>query len=158
MRTIHWLYLLTIVMFVASVGLFVAGAGTSARIAQDAAPVASIKQIMNGIVLPASTAVFSSVASIETSKGIEERAPRTEQEWAAVGSSAASLVEAGNLLMMGSRLKDKGDWIRMTRALMDASVVALKATEAKDADALLQSGEAIDVSCDTCHQKYQKPE
>ena len=44
----------------------------------------------------------------------------------------------------------------MSRALVDAAVVALKAVEAKDKDALLASGDAINTSCDSCHLKYQR--
>jgi cytochrome c556 len=45
----------------------------------------------------------------------------------------------------------------MTRAMMDAAAISLKATEARDVEALLNSGEAVNASCDTCHMKYQTP-
>jgi hypothetical protein len=155
MQTIHWLYLVTVLLFVASVGLFIKGTAADARIAQQTTVVADVKQIMNGIVVPASTVVFGSVASITTVAGTEERQPRTEAEWEQVGANAAALIEAGNLLLMGSRVRDRDEWITMTRALMDASAVALAATEARDVEKLLDSGGAIDEACDSCHAKYQ---
>jgi len=154
MRTIHWLYLVTVLLFVASVGLFVMGASADARIAQEAAAVATVKQVMDGIVTPAAGKVFESVATIVTVEGTEDRQPRTEAEWSLVGANAAALIEAGNLLMMGDRLKDKDEWMTMTRAMMDAAIVSMKATEARDPEALLNSGEALNESCDTCHVKY----
>ena len=154
MRTIHWLYLVTVLLFVASVGLFVMGASADARIAQEAAAVATVRQVMDGIVAPAAGKVFESVATIVTFEGTEDRQPRTEAEWSLVGANAAALIEAGNLLMMGDRLKDKDEWMTMTRAMMDAAIVSMKATEARDAEALLNSGEALNESCDTCHVKY----
>ena len=154
MRTIHWLYLVTVLLFVASVGLFVMGASADARIAQEAAAVATVKQVMDGIVTPAAGKVFESVATIVTVEGTEDRQPRTEAEWSLVGANAAALIEAGNLLMMGDRLKDKDEWMAMTRAMMDAAIVSMKATEARDPEALLNSGEALNESCDTCHVKY----
>jgi hypothetical protein len=157
MRTIHWLYLITVLLFVASVGLFVAGASANARIMREASEVATVKQVMDGIVMPSAQVVFDSVGTIFTAEGVEERQPRTETEWAAVGASAAALVESGNLLLMGSRVKDKGEWITMTRAMMDAAAVALKATETRDVEGLFASGEAVNVACDACHQKYQIP-
>jgi cytochrome c2 len=51
---------------------------------------------------------------------------------------------------------DTGDWTKISRALIDAGTVALKAIEAKNAEALLASGEAINESCDNCHEKYQR--
>ena len=55
---------------------------------------------MNGIVRPAARVVFASVGTIISADGVEEREPRTDEEWAAVGNSAAALVESANLLMM----------------------------------------------------------
>jgi hypothetical protein len=155
LRPVHWLYLVTVLLFVASVGLFIAGTSASARIAGEAREVATITQVMEGIVAPSATVIFDSVATIYTAEGVEERQPRTETEWAAVGTAAASLVESGNLLMMGSRMKDKDEWIVRTRAMMDAAAVALKATQSRDVEALFASGESINQSCDSCHVKYQ---
>jgi hypothetical protein len=155
MRTIHWLYLVTVVLFVASIGLFIAGAGANARIAADVTEVATVRQLMDGIVMPAAAVVFESVATIVTKEGTEEHQPRTEGEWALVGASAAALVESGNLMMIGSRVRDDDDWITMTRAMMDAAGVALKATQARDVEGLFASGEAINEACDACHMKYE---
>jgi hypothetical protein len=119
-------------------------------------PVASVKQIMNGIVRPASTTVFESVSTTYTEAGVEERAPRNDQEWADVGNSAAALIESGNLLLMEGRAVDRGDWVKMSQAMIDAATVALRATDAKSTEGLLESGEAINESCDSCHQKYQR--
>ena len=58
--------------------------------------------------------------------------------------------------MLGDRAIDKGDWMTMSRALMDASRVALKAVEARNVEALFGSGETINATCDSCHQRYQR--
>jgi hypothetical protein len=155
MRTIHWLYLVVVVLFAASVVLFVRSGGATRRLADETRPVATVKQIMNAIVMPAAAVVFGSVAVIADTKGIDERQPRTEAEWALVGANAAALIEAGNLLMIGDRRRDNGQWITRSRAMMDAAGIALRAAEARDADALFNSGEAINLACDMCHTRYQ---
>ena len=154
MRTIHWLYLVTVLLFVASLSLFIMGASAGGGIAEGAAEVATVKQVMDAIVAPAAERVFDSVATIVTVEGTEERQPRTGDEWALVGANAAAIVESGNLLLMESRLTDEDEWVTMTRAMMDAAMISLKATEARDPEALLNSGEALNESCDTCHMKY----
>jgi hypothetical protein len=111
---------------------------------------------MKGIVAPAATVVFNSVSTTVSFKGIEERAPHSDEEWEVVGNSAAALVESGNLLLMGSRAVDKGDWVKMSQALIDAGKVALKATQEKSAEGVLGAGEAVNMSCDNCHRKYQR--
>ena len=52
-----------------------------------------------------------------------------------MGNSAAALIESGNLLMLGDRAIDQGDWVTMSRAMMSAGQDVLKAVEAKDKDA-----------------------
>ena len=44
--------------------------------------------------MPAAANVFGSVAVISTAKGVEDRQPRTETEWAFVAANAAALIEA----------------------------------------------------------------
>jgi hypothetical protein len=89
MRTIYWLFVLSVALFVAGIGFVIAGARVMPRGAPAAAapagppivPVASIKQIMNGIVDPASMVVYNAVSSKVTTKGTEDIAPRNDDEW-----------------------------------------------------------------------------
>jgi hypothetical protein len=161
MRTIHWLFVLSVALFIAGIGFVIAGARTLQRGAAppegpQIVPVASIKQIMNGIVGPAAGVVYGAVGATVSAAGIEEIAPENDEEWAAVGNSAAALVEAGNLLMMPGRAVDNGDWITMTQAMIDGARLALKAAADKDPDGVLGAGEPINNACDNCHGKYQR--
>jgi hypothetical protein len=160
MRMIHWFFIVSAALFLSGIGFVVAGARTTKQAAPVEAaaivPVASIKQIMIGIVAPAATVVFDSVGTIVSAAGVDERAPKNDEEWAAVGSSAAALVESGNLLVMGDRAVDRGDWVKMSKALADAGMMAVKAAEAKNKDGILEAGSIINTTCDTCHQRYQR--
>ena len=134
MRIVHWLCLVSVSLFVSGVGFIVAGART-ARQAQGATgtaaatltPVATVKQIMKGIVDPAATIVFNAVSTTVSLTGTEEKAPETYEEWETVGTSAAALIESGNLLMIGSRTVDTDDWVKMSRAMIDSGTLALRA-------------------------------
>src|SRR5918992_1471373 len=66
-------------------------------------PTATIKDIMTSIIDPEADVLWNSVATIVSMKGTEERAPRTDEEWAAVRRSAVQLVEATNLLRVPGR-------------------------------------------------------
>lgn len=160
MRTVHWLFVVSAALFVSGIGFLVVSARTAQRPAAVVQapvmkPVASVRQIMQGIVGPAAKVVFESVSTTVSFEGVEEKAPKTEAEWEAVGNSAAALVESANLMMVGNRAID-ADWTKISQALADAGVVALKAIEAKNAEALLASGEAINESCNACHRKYSR--
>ena len=157
MRAVHWLFVVSVALFVSGIGFVIAGARTTQQappVQRSVTPVASILQIMNGITAPAATAVFASVGTVISFEEVVETAPKTDAEWQAVGDSAAALLESGNLLMLGDRAVDTGDWVAISQAMIEAAKVALEAVEAKDTEALLLSGEAINASCDDCHQRY----
>ena len=161
MKTVHWLFLIGVILFISGIGFIVAGARTSRRAALPVSapattPVASVKQIMNGIVGPAAAVVYKAVGSTETAKGVEEWAPKSDAEWEAVGNSAAALVESGNLLLMGSRVVDQQDWVKLSRMMIDGGRQALTAVEKRDAAGVMASGEPINSSCDACHEKYER--
>ncbi|HVG55012.1 MAG TPA: hypothetical protein VM846_11315 [Vicinamibacterales bacterium] len=161
MRLIHWLYIISAALFIGGIAFIIAGARTAQAAAPAEAPpvitpVASVKQIMDGIVAPAATAVFDSVGTIVDATGIHEKQPSTDAEWAAVGASAAALVESANLLVVGDRAIDRQDWVTMSKALADSGMLVLKATQAKDPMGILEAGETLNASCDSCHQRYQR--
>ena len=161
MRSAQWLFVVGALLFVFGIG-FVVVAARSVRVAPAAesravqTPVASVKQIMAGIVGPGAATVFESVSTTVTEKGIEEKAPGTDVEWAQVGNSAAAIAEAGNLLMMEGRAVDRGDWMKMSQAMIEAARETLKAVAAKDAEGILAAGEPLNTSCDSCHSRYQR--
>jgi hypothetical protein len=146
-------------------------------------PIATIKDIMDSIVDPSADALWQSVATVSSAKGIEDRQPRTDEEWAHVRRDAIRLVEATNLLVVEGRHvarpgekaentgvelepekieklinDDRQAFIELAHGLQDASLPALKAIDAKDADALLAAGAGIDRACESCHLKYWYPD
>ena len=161
MRTVHWLFGVSVALFISGIG-FIIASGRTAQVeaaappAPSLPPVASVKQIMAGIVTPAAYVVFDSVSTIVDAKGVQENQPRTDEEWARVGANAAALIESANMLLIGNRAVDQGDWVKMAKAMADAGQIALKAAEAKSPEGILEAGETINQSCDNCHQKYQR--
>ena len=119
-------------------------------------PVASVKQLMEATIHPSAEVLFDAVGTIVSLSGVQEIAPKNDEEWATVRHSAMTLAESGNLLMMGTRARDKGDWMKMSQALVDVGVVALKAAEAKNPDALFEAAGQIYEVCQQCHGRYWK--
>lgn len=119
-------------------------------------PMASIKQLMEATIVPSSEVLFDAVGTIVSSDGVEEIAPKSDEEWATVRHNALTLAESGNLLMIGDRARDKGEWIRMSRALVDVGMAALKAAEAKNPEALFEAGGQVYEVCQQCHNRYWK--
>jgi hypothetical protein len=162
MRTVQWLFVVGALLFITGIGFVIAGAreARSAAPAVDAAPaitpVATIKQIMDGITGPAANTVYNSVGTIVSVEGIKETAPQNDEEWEALAATAASLAESGNLMLTPGRAIDNGDWVKMTHDFIEKSIVTLKAAEQKSTEAILSAGSDLNQTCDTCHEKYQR--
>jgi hypothetical protein len=154
LRTIYGLLLVSALMFVGGVSFIVLAARDVGK-APSATPVASVKQLMQGMITPASAAVYNSVSTTVTEKGTEEVFPRNDREWEIVGSHALVLIEAANLLKVDGRAKDSDTWMRMSDAMATAARQSYQAIEKKDAEALLASGEMLNNSCDACHRRYE---
>jgi hypothetical protein len=160
LRSIHWLFVIGILLFVTGIAFVIVGARASRQAVTVelpiTAPVASIKQIMNGIVAPHTDVIFNAVTTTVSASGVEEVAPETDEEWQGVGNSAAAIIESGNLLMMNGRAIDNDDWLKMTRAMMDAAQMAFNAAVKKSSADLFAMGPDLNDSCDACHKKYQR--
>jgi hypothetical protein len=82
--------------------------------------------------------------------------PKNDKEWAAVGDSAAAIVESGNLLLVGDRFIDQREWLSYTQRFIAAGKAALAAANEKKPDGILAAGGDLDETCDACHEKYQR--
>jgi hypothetical protein len=117
-------------------------------------PVASVKDLMNWIIDPNADALWGSVGTVISEDGHEEFHPISDEQWAALRNSAAIVAESGNLLMMKGRAIEEDEWMKASRGLIDAAMLVVQATEAKDKDALFDAGGTLYEACTACHSKY----
>jgi hypothetical protein len=177
MRAFDWLFLVGVSLLVAA-----ACSRPSTQRESPFRPTSTIKDLMDSMVDPSADLLWDSVATIVSASGTEEKAPRTDEDWAKVRHSAITLVEATNLLLMDGRRvarpgekaenpkvelgpeeiemvigQDRQAFINLAHALNDAGMAALKGIDAKDVKGLFEAGEAIDTACENCHLKYWYP-
>jgi hypothetical protein len=117
-------------------------------------PVASVKDLMNWVIDPNADAIWGSVGTVISEDGREDFHPISDEQWAALRNSAAIVAESGNLLMMKGRAIEEEEWMKTSRGLIDAAMLVLQATEAKDKDALFDAGGTLYEACTACHSKY----
>src|SRR2546422_3929524 len=108
MRAFAWLFPVGVLLFVASIAaqsptVKPAPPRPNRIVAPPFTPMASVKDIMDGVVDPQSDVIFEAVATILTKAGTEERAPRTDAEWEGVRTGALLLIEGAHLLMVRGR-------------------------------------------------------
>ena len=164
MKTVNWLFAISAALFISGIAFIIAGErtarastpATAAAAAPDAAPVATVKQIMVGITNPAAYVIYEAVGTKTTSQGVEEIAPKNDEEWQKVESAGAAVVESGNLMLTGNRLLDNGDWVKMTHEMMEQGKKAMAAAQAKDKDKIVEAGGELNATCDNCHARYSR--
>jgi cytochrome c' len=117
-----------------------------ARAVAGVRTIATVKQVMHAIVIPASDALFKAAGD----------PPKDEAGWSAAQLQALAVAEGGNLLMIGNRPMDRAEWMAMSRAMVDAAGQAASAAEKKNGDALSAAGDKVYETCEACHTKYQK--
>ena len=170
--------------FAAGVFLTLAITGCSKQKSEpDYKATSTVREVMESMIVPSSDFLFNAVSSSVTPKGVEEKSPKTDEEWADVRHNAITLMEASDLIVLAGRhvaapgqkainppvqlspdeiealiAKDRSSWVRMTHNLHDSILPALKAIDARDPMALSDSTIAIDMACESCHLKFWYPD
>ena len=114
----------------------------------------ALKQVMEWVIDPAADVIWDSVKSVITEKGTQEIAPQTDADWNKVRDAAATLIEAGNVLMIDGRARDDKAWMAAARRLSEAAGQALKAAQTKNTATLFDEGGNIYKACSACHAQY----
>jgi hypothetical protein len=162
MQTSQWTLLIASLMFIFSLWFVLssaqqmAPAATPAAAAPAAEPIATVRELMTGLIGPASTTVYKSVSIIVDKDGEKEFFPQNPEEWDAVVGAAAAVAESGALLKIAGRpgAVDADPWRKYSQDMIDASLISKRAAEARDKEGLLASGEALNASCNGCHLAY----
>lgn len=147
MRTIH--------------GLMLAGALLITGCAAEEEPAGppidmrhTTRDLMAGMIDASADALWDAVGTIWDENGENYWEPETDEEWLAVTGAAMTLIESGNLLMLGNRARDTDQWYAYSQDMIDAAAVALEAAQARDADRIFDSGEVVYNACNNCHNIY----
>lgn len=186
MKTLLWLVPVTVLLLAGSIGAHPAQQSAvrprAAAPPSSFKPVATVKDVMDYFVIPSSDELFGAVGSVQGPNGTEDKAPKSDEEWGAVRRNAFLLAEGGNLLMVPGRHiagpKDKSNnpgselepaqiealvarngtaWTRAAQGLIDATLLAMKAIETRNPEALSDAGGEIDAACESCHLTFWYP-
>jgi hypothetical protein len=121
-----------------------APSGEPAAVEPPIETLATTRQVMLGLTIPASDVLFQ----------VSEETVKSEMDWERVVANAMMLAESGQMLLTGTRDLQQPEWREQAAALVAASKAAADAALQKNRDAVLDAGNAIYESCDGCHAKY----
>lgn len=143
----------------------------------------SIRDLMASIVDPSADVIWGASGTIvDKDQGIVELFPKTPEGWMDVRRAAVRIIEGSNLLMTPGRLsapagarsqtpgveleptdivalinRNRVGFNSFAAALRDLGWEALRASEAKSTDALLDVGGRMQEACEGCHQTFWYP-
>lgn len=146
---------------------------------------ASLQDLMKAVVDPAADALWESVGTVSTVAGVEERQPRTEEDWQLVRQHAVQLVESANLLLIPGREvtmpgrqvddahvpgvldsaavkqridADRAGYVARIEGFREAAAKALQSVDAKSVQSLLDAGGQLQEACEACHVRFWYPQ
>jgi len=114
-------------------------------------PLLSVKDIMNGLIVPTTTIIWGAYQL------------ETDAQWQEVRNAALSVIAAGNLLQFGGAGEGEvvaaaeEDWKTYNQQMIEAARLVIVAADNKDEEILSAVGnDALYPPCESCHQQYQK--
>jgi hypothetical protein len=116
--------------------------------------VVETKALMDDVMERQADIVWQSVGTIVTAEGVEERRPRTEDDWIAVKAAAVNLTETGNLLMLPSRAQDGDRWMQNVQKMMAQGERMIAAIDRKNTQEMFDVGSDLYDTCTNCHMHY----
>lgn len=111
-------------------------------------------EVMEHVIDPAAWVFWNASGYITTAEGTVDRAPTTPEGWQAAENAAATVAEAGNLLLVPGRGPDETEWKAYAAAMTKAGLAGMKAAEAHDGRAVFVTGGQIYEACSGCHKRY----
>ena len=144
----------------------IAGCGTPAPVEQKPAATAPAPSAPPVVMSPVS--INAAMVSIIDHAGHElwnvereGKAPKTKADWENLAEHATQLAAAGALVRVpGTGVNDvtwvaTPSWQKWSRAMSDAALAALKATEAENREALVAANGQLVEACEGCHKEFK---
>ncbi len=86
--------------------------------------------------------------------GYYELYPTDDEGWQRVENLAATIVEAGNALMLPGRAMPQPEWNTYSQAMSTVGLTAMQAARDQDEEAIFQAGAQLYSVCTACHQAF----
>ena len=114
-----------------------------------------MSEFMAHVVDPAAQAYWKGAGVELTDAGETDLSPRDEEGWEALVTAASTVAEAGNALQLPDRARPpEAEWNRLAQEMTARAFDARKAADARDKQAVFDTGGRLYETCVACHAKY----
>jgi hypothetical protein len=142
----------------------------------------SIKELMESIIDPSADVLWGAVGTVVDKDGTHESFPKTQEEWLDLRRAAVRIIEGSNLLMMPGRAaapagtksevpgvelepaqiaalikKKRRRFDAFAKALQVIGLEALRASDTKNVELLMDTGGRMEDVCESCHKTFWYP-
>jgi hypothetical protein len=138
---------------IAAVATCVSSMGEEAIQPPPFQPYVDTKTFMEHVLTPAAKIVWSVNAIVIDARGEHDLSPKSDADWEAVVSGAATLAEAASALMIPQRALNS-QWNAYAKGLGDAAGTAYAAAETHDLKTISKISDRLDGICAACHRHY----
>jgi hypothetical protein len=139
----------------------------------------TIQTLMNSLIMPNVDQLWTAVSYVATEDGVTETQPDSDADWRRLRTSALTLIEAGNMLMIPGRTvmepgagsesggiqltgeeiaelveQDGETWIFYAQQMQESTRRTLQAIELRDVGGLTEWGAEINEACEGCHAEF----
>ncbi len=114
-----------------------------------------MSEFMAHVVDPAAQAYWKGAGVELTEAGETDLSPKDEEGWEALVTAASTVAEAGNALQLPDRARPpEAEWNRLAQEMTARAFDARKAADARDKQAVFDTGGRLYETCVACHAKY----
>lgn len=116
--------------------------------------VVDTKTLMAAVLEKQSNIVWESVGEVHTLEGIEEKRPRTDEEWQHIRDAAVTIAESANLLMVPPRAQDDEEWMAASAGVISEGERMIAAIDRRSTKDVFDIGADLYEACVRCHRQY----
>lgn len=114
-----------------------------------------MNEFMLHVVDPAGQAFWRGAGTELTLAGERDLSPTDEAGWEDLVTAASTVAEAGNALQLPGRARaPEAEWNRYAQDMTARALDARKAADARDKQAVFDTGGRLYETCIACHEKY----
>lgn len=118
----------------------------------------STHDFMNKVMQPAAEGIWNRTGYLTNEDGFQTLFPQTAVEWQEAEHASLIVAELSNVLELPGRQIDEPDWHAAVEAVRITSLAAAEAARANDEDRFMEASLALNNACQSCHQRYDRPE
>lgn len=116
---------------------------------------------MQRVIDPTAISLWNRSGDVIGANGAVSKLPTQDAGWTLAENEAATLIEAGNLLLLPDRVQrlkpgDNG-WSDAARRMIEAAASLKAATVKRSEDDIMRTGGELYDACTACHSKYLIP-